>query len=134
MDLYTENILDHFRHPRFAGELKAATVRHKEENLSCGDELTVDLKIENRKIKALAWHGTGCAISQAAMSMFGEKLEGIPVKKAQSLKPENVLKLLGVKIGPRRMKCALLSLHAVKNAIHKHRKEPAQSWTETIGN
>jgi nitrogen fixation NifU-like protein len=132
MDLYADNILDHYRHPRGTGELTAASVRHTEENLSCGDELTLDLRIVGGKIKDIAWRGKGCAISQAAMSMLSEELLSMSVKNAQNLKPKYLHELLGVTIGPRRQKCALLCLHTLKNALKKHAKEPVQSWTETI--
>ncbi|OGJ69137.1 hypothetical protein A3J34_02015, partial [Candidatus Peribacteria bacterium RIFCSPLOWO2_02_FULL_51_10] len=131
MDLYAENILDHYRHPRNAGELKKFSVRHKEENLSCGDELSFDLKIKNGKISSLAWTGTGCAISQAAMSILSEELEGISVDSAEKFDSKKIMELLKVPVGPRRTKCALLCLHALKNALHEFKKEPTQSWTET---
>ena len=98
MDLYAENILDHFRNPRCHGALEDATVKFRVTNPACGDDLTLTLKIENDAIEAVGWSGQGC-----------------------------------VPIGPRRTKCALLCLHALKNALHALNNEPAQSWTETIG-
>ncbi|MFA5799711.1 MAG: iron-sulfur cluster assembly scaffold protein [Candidatus Peribacteraceae bacterium] len=132
MNLYAENILDHYRHPRGQGKLQRPSVRHREENASCGDALILDLKISRGKIIRLAWHGKGCAISQAAMSMLSEELPGFPLQKAKSLKPDVMLDLLKVPIGPRRLKCALLPLHALKNAIRKYKGQAAQSWAVTI--
>ncbi len=132
MDLYAENILDHYRHPREQGKLLRPSVRHREENVSCGDELTLDLKISQGKIIRLAWHGKGCAISQAAMSMLSEELPGLSLQKAKSLKPDVMFDLLKVPIGPRRLKCALLALHALTNAIRKYKGQAAQSWAVTI--
>ena len=86
-------------------------------NRSCGDKLTVYLTIEDEAIKKVHWDGTGCAISQAAMSMLSEELEGMSISNAKNLEKETVLELLGVPIGARRMNCALLGLQAVREAL-----------------
>lgn len=131
MDLYAENILDHYKHPRHTGHLSRA-VSHREENISCGDDLTIDLVIDDGVIADLKWRGEGCAISQAAMSLLSEELIGMSVADAEALKPDEVYSLLGVPIGPRRFKCALLGLHTLKNALRAAHGEPAQSWLETV--
>ncbi len=133
MDLYAENILDHFRHPRGTEPLQKPTVVHHEINASCGDELTVSVKIENKKITGFSWSGTGCAISQAAMSLLSEELTGMNLEQLEAMKPDHVKELLGVPVGTRRIKCALLGLHAVKNALRKHAGQEPQSWMETVG-
>lgn len=132
MDLYAENILDHYKHPRNAGSLKSPTVSHKEENLSCGDDLTIDLILKNGMIEEIAWHGQGCAISQAAMSLLSEELVGKKEPEIASLSTKYIYELLGVPIGPRRFKCALLCLHTLKNMLRKLKKQELQSWVETV--
>lgn len=132
MDLYAENILDHFRHPRGKKAILRPTVTHEEVNASCGDALSVSLRIEGGRIAELGWQGEGCAISQAAMSMLSEELAGKTMKEIDSLTPAAVYELLGVPIGPRRIKCALLCLHALKNALRKEKGKSPQSWNETI--
>ncbi len=131
MDLYAENILDHYRHPRAKHAIASPSVSHEEVNLSCGDALRVDLRIEDGRVTGIGWEGSGCAISQAAMSMLGEELAGKSLEEIDALKKENVYELLGVPVGPRRFKCALLCLHALKNAVRTFRHEPPQGWTET---
>jgi nitrogen fixation protein NifU and related proteins len=133
MDIYAENILDHYKHPRHAGMLDDASVMHAEKNLSCGDEVSLQLKIEDGIIRELAWTGQGCAISQAGMSILSEELIGKTVEEASALSPDHVTALLGVPVGTRRLKCALLCLHALKNALHAYKGEPTQSWHETVG-
>lgn len=132
MDIYAENILDHFRSPRHAGALAHATVEHEEKNLSCGDELRLSLILDDGKIVSVGWEGTGCAISQASMSILSEELVGKKEEDVLALTKEDIYTLLGVPIGPRRFKCALMSLHTVKNAILKARGKSVQSWTETV--
>ena len=65
----------------------------------------------------MGWDGTGCAISQAAMSMLFEELEGKEISAILNLSDEDVLELLGVPISNRRMNCALMSVQALRNAI-----------------
>ncbi len=132
MDLYADNILDHYRHPRGQQPLKKFDAERNEENLSCGDELAVRLKIEKDTIAGVSWEGTGCAISQAAMSMLSEELTGMTVEAAGNLKPERIYELLGVPVGPRRFKCALLSLHTLKNALRVHARKEPQGWLDTV--
>ena len=133
MDLYAETILDHYRHPRGKERLPSPSVTHAEVNLSCGDELTLSLGIHDDHIRKIGWEGSGCAISQSAMSMLGEELEGKSLAEAASLSKDDVYALLGVPVGPRRIKCALLCLHALKNAVRKFRGEASQGWAETVG-
>jgi nitrogen fixation NifU-like protein len=65
MDLYAENILDHYKHPRNAGLLHAPTVQHREENVSCGDDMTVELLIQNDVITDFKWQAKlGCHFCQ----------------------------------------------------------------------
>ncbi|MDO8648396.1 MAG: iron-sulfur cluster assembly scaffold protein [Candidatus Peregrinibacteria bacterium] len=133
MDLYAENILDHYRNPRGKGALQQPTVAHEEVNVACGDALTVELKLEKNQVADLAWTGTGCAISQAGMSILNEELRGKSSDEIEALKREDIIVLLGVPISPRRLKCAMLCLHTVKNALRKARGEEPQSWLMTVG-
>lgn len=132
MDLYAENILDHFRDPRNAGKLSPATIDHEEHNHACGDSLHLWLLIEDGKIRKIGWEGEGCAISQASMSILSEELVGKTEEEVLRLSQDFMYELLGVPIGPRRFKCALMSVHTVKNAVHKARGEEVQSWMETV--
>ncbi len=132
MDLYAENILDHYRHPRGKTSLENPTIEHKEKNPSCGDELTVQLIINNGKVEQIGWSGEGCAISQAGMSMISEELIGKKLEEIDQLEPKFMHDLLGVPVGPRRIKCALLALHTVKNAVRKGGGEKERSWTEML--
>ena len=132
MDLYAEHILDHSKHPRLKRVLDDATVVHEEVNLSCGDMLSVQLKVEQDVITGIGWTGQGCAISQAAMSMLAETLKGKTVADVQKADAKQILSMLGVPIGARRLKCALLCLHTLKNTLHTLNGEPVQSFAKTM--
>src|SRR5438477_569637 len=104
MDLYAENILDHYRSPRGKQSVVSDqwSVTHEELNASCGDRLAVALTIINNTITHDAWDGEGCAISQAAMSMLSEELIGMKISEADALTKEKIHEMLGVPVGPRR--------------------------------
>ena len=103
-----------------------------EKNISCGDEVTAHLTITDDKITDIAWQGTGCAISQAGMSMLSDELQGMSTKDVSALKKDAIYEMFGVPIGPRRFKCALLCLHAVKNALRIYEGNAPQSWLKTV--
>jgi nitrogen fixation NifU-like protein len=120
MDLYADNILEHYRNPRNKnGGDGSWNVTHKELNASCGDEITVHMNIEDDKISAISWDGIGCAISQAAMSMLSEELLGMTVEDTEKLTQNDVLELLGVPISARRLQCALLGLKGIQKSLQK---------------
>jgi len=118
-DLYKENILDHYRNPRNAGTLSQPTHSHEEHNPLCGDVIQIDLQVnENEVIDDVAFKGNGCAISQASASMLTEMLEGKTLSEAKQINKTDILDALGLEIGPVRLKCALLSLKALKMAAY----------------
>jgi len=118
-DLYRENILDHYRRPRYKGILDPYTHRHKENNPVCGDEIQIDLFVNDQDIiEEAAFSGHGCAISQASASMLMEELQGKSLDYAKSLTKDDILDMLGIEIGPVRLKCALLSLKVLKAGIY----------------
>ncbi len=132
MDLYAENILEHSKNPRNAGDLTDSTVSHDEENIACGDKIHLEIKTDDGVISKVGWSGTGCAISQASMSILSEELIGKSEDEVLAMKKEDVYEMLGVPIGPRRFKCALMSLHCAKNALRKAKGLEKQSWLETV--
>ncbi|MCX6799579.1 MAG: iron-sulfur cluster assembly scaffold protein [Candidatus Falkowbacteria bacterium] len=119
MDIYAENILDHYKHPRNFGTIKGASINHCEANYVCGDKLELDIQMEKDKIKDLKFRGTGCAISQATMSIISEQVIGKTKKQILALKFNDVQKIVGVPISERRLKCAILGLMTLQNALKK---------------
>jgi len=114
-DFYKANILDHYRNPRNAGTLENPTHSHEEDNPLCGDVVRIDLHVnDDNVINQVAFKGRGCAISQASASMLTEMLQGKTLEEAKKINKDDILELLGIEIGPVRLKCALLSLKVLK--------------------
>jgi len=118
-DIYKENILEHYKYPQNKREIKECTIKHREFNPLCGDDITLFLNIDNEKIKDAAFLGHGCAISQASISMLTEKVKGMKVEEARNIKRDDILTMLGIPLGVVRMKCALLSLKALTKGLEK---------------
>lgn len=117
MDLYAEEIIDHYKHPRHFGHLEHPTLSYHDSNPFCGDEITLELKIEDDKVVDAAFSGHGCAISRASASMMTEEIIGKPLSELKGWSKDEILDLLGIEVGPVRMKCALLPLKAMKAAV-----------------
>jgi nitrogen fixation NifU-like protein len=118
-DFYKENILDHYRNPRHAGTLEQPTHTHESHNPLCGDIIRIDLHVnQDNIVDQVAFHGKGCAISQASASMLAEMIEGMPLDEVKQISKDDILEMLGIPIGPVRMKCALLSLKALKAGVY----------------
>jgi nitrogen fixation protein NifU and related proteins len=118
MDLYQENILDHYHHPRHSGKLATPTHKRCANNPTCGDNICIDLIIdENDIITDIAFDGNGCAISQAATSIITEQVIGKPITDVLALTKDDVIDLLGIEIGIGRIRCALLGIETIQKAI-----------------
>ena len=137
-DLYTEVIGEHSRSPENKGELAAATVRERGHNPSCGDEITLELQIENGIIKDAAFTGVGCAISQASTDIMIDLMRGKTVEEAQRLAQlftsmikrevtddaaleelDEAIALKNISNMPARVKCAVLAWHTLEDVLKK---------------
>jgi len=114
-DFYRELIIDRYQNPHFRGELNPNDITFEDSNPLCGDELRIDLRVnENDQIVEAAFSGRGCAISLASADMLLEFVQGKSLEDVKRLSKEDILELLGIELGPVRLKCALLSLKVLK--------------------
>jgi nitrogen fixation NifU-like protein len=118
-DMYREVILDHYKNPRNHGQLEPADISYEDDNPLCGDRIRIDIRLdENKRVKEVAFSGQGCAISQASASMLTEEILGKSVEELKQIGKEDILELLGIELGPVRLKCALLSLKVLKAGVY----------------
>jgi len=117
--MYKEQILELYKNPNNFGELNNFTHEYHEFNQICGDEIIVQLIIENEKVKDIKFNGAGCAISVASASLITDYVKNKDIKEISKLNIEDIKKLLGIEISPGRVKCATLALETIKRAINK---------------
>lgn len=124
-DMYQQNILDHYKHPRNFGEISDASAKAHAANPLCGDELDFFLVFDEAgKVSDVKFNGRGCTITVASASMLSEKLLGMTRSDVEKISNEEAVQLLGVTVNPARMKCATLALETVQQAIGHHEKHP----------
>src|SRR4030066_1237670 len=118
-DLYRELIIDRYENPLFRGNLDPHDISFEDDNPLCGDHIRMDLRINNEgKVSEVAFDGHGCAISQASADLLAESIIGKPLEEVKRLTKQDVLDLLGIELGPVRLKCALLSLKVLKAGVY----------------
>ncbi|WP_088810341.1 MULTISPECIES: Fe-S cluster assembly sulfur transfer protein SufU [Listeria] len=134
--LYRQVIMDHYKNPRNKGELAGSNVTIDLNNPTCGDEIHLHLKIDDNKITAASFTGSGCSISMASASMMTESVIGHTEDEALEMSHQfsemvqgheheaidefgDVEALAGVAKFPARIKCATLAWKAMERAIHE---------------
>ncbi len=123
MQLYKEELLDHYRFPRHKGRLVHFDFSSGQHNPSCGDQVCFEVKLSNGMIVQIAFDGTGCVISQATASMVAELVKDKSIHFVIALTSHDIFTLIGMELGPTRAKCALISLHALQEGLHAHLKK-----------
>lgn len=118
-NLYRDFILEHYRSPHNKGVLETHDLHHADSNPTCGDELSMTLRLDEsgERIADVAFDGRGCAISQASASILTDQLRGKSLAEVEAMDPKQLLDELGVPIGAARLKCALLSYKVLQGAV-----------------
>lgn len=118
-DLYREVIIEHYKNPSYRGRLDPYDISFADNNPLCGDHIQIDLRVdESGKVSEARFDGHGCAISQASADLLMESIIGKPLEEVKQLNRQDILDLLGIELGPVRMKCALLSLKVLKAGVY----------------
>ena len=89
----------------------------------------MDFKIKDGRIDQVRFSGHGCSISQAAASMLCERIEGMTLEEAKKISRDDVLEMLGIELGPVRLKCALLALKTLKGGVYGIHQWPGEDGT-----
>jgi nitrogen fixation NifU-like protein len=117
-DMYREIIVERYKNPAHFGELDPHDMSYQDENPLCGDNIKIDLIVKDDKVVDAKFNGHGCAISLASADLLLDEIIGKTLDEVKALTKENVLELLGIELGPVRLKCALLSLKVLKGGVY----------------
>ena len=120
-EMYTERLLDHYRRPRNKGSLdqpafKGEVLAAREYNPLCGDEVTIQVLVEEGRLAEVRFEGRGCALCMGAASILTEAVRGRSLEELASFGREEYLEELGSTIRPARVQCALLPWMAFRHA------------------
>ena len=138
-DVYNELIMEHSMNSYNKKKLENADYCEVGHNPNCGDEITLQLKLNGNKIEDMAFSGHGCAISQASTSIMIDTLKGKTVEDAKEIiktfiemikrettneeelkKLEDAIAFRNVSNMPARVKCALLAWHTIEDMLNKN--------------
>ena len=115
--LYSDILLDHFRHPRNYGSLDAPDISNEQFNPLCGDRIRLELKLAQSTVSEARFKGDACAICTAAASLLTELVLGKDLEKLADLSDAQLISALESDIQPARLQCALLPLHALREGL-----------------
>ena len=138
-NVYNELIMEHSMNSYNKKKLENADYCEVGHNPNCGDEITLQLKLNGNKIEDMAFSGHGCAISQASTSIMIDTLKGKTVEEAKEIiktfiemtkrkitdeeelkKLEDAIAFRNVSNMPARVKCALLAWHTIEDMLNKN--------------
>ena len=125
-ELYDDHILDHYESPYHRGHLECPTIAHQDENPLCGDQVRLELLVDDHdRVKEAWFEGHGCAISQAAASILVKEIEGKSLDELREFQAQKMLDLIRVRLTASRQKCGLLCFKILKTMIYtlEERKE-----------
>ena len=145
-DVYNDIIMEHSMNSYNKKKLEDISFSEKGHNPNCGDEITLEVKIENGKILDMAFSGHGCAISQASTSIMIDTLKGKSIEEAKDIintfismikseelaedkldTLEEAIAFKNISHMPARVKCALLAWHTLEECLNKNLNENTKS-------
>ena len=119
---YTDKVMDHFLHPRNAGEMEKPSAVGEVGNISCGDAMKLFLKIENNVVVDAKFQTFGCASAIASASALTELVKGKPVAEAEKVTNQDIANYLG-ELPEAKMHCSVMGMEAMQAALSQWRGE-----------
>jgi nitrogen fixation NifU-like protein len=118
-DLYRQLLIDRYKEPYYRGSLDPHDIAYEDDNPLCGDHIRIELRVNDEEVVTEAvFDGRGCSISQASADLLIESIIGKTLDEVKQVTKEDVLDMLGMELGPVRLKCALLSLKVLKAGVY----------------
>ena len=119
--LYKEELMEHYKHPSNKKQIKNPDFESESNNPSCGDQISITGKLDGEIIADIGFQGSGCVISQATASILMGTVKGKEIEVVLSINKDDVLKLIGLELGPNRLRCAMLSLQVLQDALKNYK-------------
>ncbi|MFH7880678.1 MAG: iron-sulfur cluster assembly scaffold protein [Candidatus Aenigmatarchaeota archaeon] len=125
MELYSKEIMKHFKNPKNVGRIKNADGIGEAGNLVCGDVMKIYIKVSDKNgkkiIKDIKFETFGCVVAIANTSLLTTLVKGKTLEEALKIKKEDLVKKLG-KVPPIKIHCSVLATDALKEAIYDYLK------------
>jgi nitrogen fixation NifU-like protein len=138
MDPHAQQIIELYKHPLNFRKDETADIIKIGMNLSCGDQVSMYIRVKNQNVKSkdinqnskiiesITFEGTGCSVSVASASLLTEMLKGKTLEEVLSWGAKEIEDMLGVEMGPSRLKCALLPLDTIQEGIREFKEKNAK--------
>ena len=128
MALYSEKVMDHFRHPRNVGSIENADGIGEVGNAKCGDIMKIYLKIDNDIVTDVKFETFGCGSASASRSMATELIKGKPLSEVLQLTNKAVTEALDG-LPAHKLHCSVLAEEAIQAAINDYKsKQKSGRW------
>jgi nitrogen fixation NifU-like protein len=122
MNIYQATLLDHYKNPRNRGTLQQPDFSSEQHNPSCGDQVCMAGMVVNGVVRTLVFEGRGCVISQATASLLTTHAIGSLLDTLLAIDASLLQQLIGMELGPTRLKCALLPLQALQQGLVQYHR------------
>ena len=118
--LYSDILLDHFRHPRNYGSLATPDISNEQFNPLCGDRIRIELRLDHSIVNEVRFKGDACAICTAAASLLTELILGADITELAGISDARLISALESDIQSARLQCALLPLQALREGLNNY--------------
>jgi nitrogen fixation NifU-like protein len=122
-NLLREEFLEIYKHPAHKGTLQDPSVVSSGKNPMCGDEIRLQLKIENGRITDVKYDGIACSVSVISSDILSEELIGKTLEDVRKIDKDKLLELIGLNLTTSRVKCATLVLDSLKTALDTYEQK-----------
>ena len=120
---YQKVLMEQFKNPNHKKEVASPDFSSGKDNPSCGDKISIAGKIADGVVTDIGFQGSGCVVSVATASLLMENCLGKSLEEILSLTKDDILKMIGMELGPNRLRCALLPLEALQKGILDYQQE-----------
>ncbi|HOA18685.1 MAG TPA: iron-sulfur cluster assembly scaffold protein [bacterium] len=116
-DIKRDEIMDLYKNPHNKGSMNKPTISVSKKNPMCGDEVNLQLKIDNGIITDAKFDGNACSVSIISSSVLTDYIIGKSINEVKKIKKNDLLKLIDMNLSTSRISCASVVFSALQNAL-----------------